>query len=228
MKSDPATIEHAWDVLYRDYPEVYDAFVSFPYDPRPIDVVARLFPLEGKVVIDIGSGTGRSAFALAEHAARVVGIEPEPAMLTLAARALAERRLGNVAFVAGSAEALPLPNESVDVVAAFTAAIDLVEARRVLKPGGLILRLDIATGWYGGELSAVIDHPTPDLAAGNRFLVEECGFAATDFDSVQEYGSTEAIVGTYGFIFGRNAIEHLRRTGKTSIRWRFRIHHRFK
>lgn len=56
------TIDNAWDVLYRDYPEVFDAFSSFPYDPSWIDVVKRVFPLAGRVVADIGSGTGKSSF----------------------------------------------------------------------------------------------------------------------------------------------------------------------
>jgi hypothetical protein len=34
MKRQPETIENRWDILYRDYPEIYDAFSSFPYHPR--------------------------------------------------------------------------------------------------------------------------------------------------------------------------------------------------
>ena len=228
MKDYPETIEHRWDVLYRDYPEVYEAFASFPYSPRWVDVVNDRFPLAGKLVVDVGCGTGKSTLALAEFAAGVVGVEPEPAMRALAERALAEHRPGNAGVVAGSAEAIPLPDESADVVTAVTVPIDVDEALRVLRPGGLILRLDIAPGWYGGELRTVVDHPTPDVAEASRFLIEERGFSYVDFDSVQEYGSTDAIVRTYGFIFGRRAIDHLRRTGKTSIRWRFRLHYRRK
>jgi ubiquinone/menaquinone biosynthesis C-methylase UbiE len=98
----PATIEHRWDILYRDYPEIYDAFSSFPYDPRWVDVVNRAFPLAGKIVVDTGSGTGKSSSALAEYAARVIGVEPEAAMRTVAEHALAERRLDNVEFLEGS------------------------------------------------------------------------------------------------------------------------------
>jgi ubiquinone/menaquinone biosynthesis C-methylase UbiE len=226
VKSDPETIENRRDILYRDYAEIYDAFTSFPYHPRWVDVVNREFPLAGKVVVDTGSGTGKSTFALAEYAQRVIGVEPEPAMRALAEQALAEQPLDNVEFVAGSAEAIPLPDESVDMATAITASTDIDEALRVLKPGGLILRLDIATDWYGGELNQIINDPTPELTEGNRRLVEELGFSSKEFDSIQEYGSTDNIVRTFGFIFGRNAIEHLKATGKTSIRWRFRIHYR--
>ena len=111
---------------------------------------------------------------------------------------------------------------------AITAATNVPEALRVLKPGGLILQLDVASDWYGGELNPIINHPTPDLTARNQRLVEELGFSRLEFDSVQEYGSTENIVRTYGFIFGRNAIDHLKRTGKTSIRWTFYVQYRSK
>jgi len=157
-----------------------------------------------------------------------IGVEPEAAMRTLAEQALATRRLNNVEFLEGSAEAIPLPDESVDMATAITASTDLAEARRVLKLGGVIVRLDITPDWYGGELNDVIGEPTPEFAEGSRFLIEEWGFASTDFDLVQEYGTTDNIIRTYGFIFGRKAIAYLRRTGQTSIWWRFRLHSRAK
>ncbi len=228
MKRQPETIENRWDILYRDYPEIYDAFASFPYHPRWVDVVNRAFPLAGKTVVDTGSGTGKSSFALAEYAARVIGVEPEAAMRAVAEQALANRRLDNVAFLEGSAAAIPLPDASVDMATAITASMDIPEALRVLKPGGLILQLDIASDGYGGELNQIINNPTPEVAEGNRRLVEELGFSRLTFDAVQEYGSTKNIVRTYGFIFGRKAIDHLKRTGQTSIRWRFYVHYRSK
>lgn len=228
MKSYPKTIENAWDVLYRDYPEVYDAFSSYTHDPPWIGMVQQVIPLAGKVVADIGAGTGESSFAIAEHAARVIGVEPEAAMRAVAEEALGARQLSNVTFVDGSASAIPLSDESVDVAIAVTAPLDVAEALRVLAPGGLVLCLDIAPRWYGGELNEVINHPTPDLTARDRELIEEWGFAYLDCDAVQEFGSTASIVSTYGFIFGQKAIDHLERTGQTAIRFRFRIHHRQK
>ena len=179
-------------------------------------------------MVDTGSGTGKSSFGLAEYAARVIGVEPEAAMRALAEQALADRGLDNVEFREGSAEAIPLPDASVDMATVITASTNIPEALRVLKPGGVIVRLDIAPNWYGGELNDVIGEATPELAELNRFLVEEWGFASIDFDSIQEYGTTDNIVRTYGFIFGRKAMAHLRRTGQTSIRWRFRLHSRAK
>lgn len=228
MKTYPETIEHRWDILYRDYPEVYDAFSSFAHNPQPFDYVNLVFPLAGKVVIDVGSGNGKSTFALARYAAHVFGVEPEAAMRAVAEQRHTELGLTNVSFVAGEASALPYADESVDVVTGFTAPMDLPETLRVLKPGGLFIRLEIAPDWYGGELTTIINHPTPELTRISQQLIEEWGCSYLDFDAIQEYGSTENIVRTYGFIFGRNAIDYLKQSGKTSIRWRLRMHYRSK
>jgi hypothetical protein len=46
-----------------------------------------------------------------------------------------------------------------------------------------------------------------------------------DFESVQDYSTVKNIVDTYGFIFGHRAIERLKATGRTSIKWTFRMHY---
>jgi hypothetical protein len=113
-------------------------------------------------------------------------------------------------------------------VTAYTAPLDPAEALRVVKPGGTVVSVEIAPGWYGGELNAVIGKATPELEVLSRNLVAGWGFSFFNFDSVQEFGSTANIVATYGFIFGRAAIDHLMRTGQTSIRGRMRVHYRTK
>lgn len=101
------------------------------------------------------------------------------------------------------------------------------ELLRVLRPGGVIVVFDVAPNWYGGELDSVIGEQT-ELEDFSRHLVDDLGFSYEDFENIQEYGTTENILRTYGFIHGRKAIEHLKRTGQTSIRWSWRIHYRYK
>jgi ubiquinone/menaquinone biosynthesis C-methylase UbiE len=86
------------------------------YPKAAIDALLRgLGPEEQLVVADIGAGTGISANLLAQRVANVVAVEPDAAM-----RERAEPRI-NVQWEAGTAEALPLPDKSVDVAAAFQA-----------------------------------------------------------------------------------------------------------
>jgi ubiquinone/menaquinone biosynthesis C-methylase UbiE len=147
-------------------------------------------------------------------------------------RAVAEERvnelgLSNVTFHHGSGENIPLQDGSVDVFTATTVGLQsFSEVVRVLRRPGLVVLLDIAPGHYGGDLNSILNHAAPGLERFSDRLVNDLGFSYEDRETVQEYGSTKNIIETYGFIFGRNAIEHLRETGKTFIRWTVRMHHR--
>src|SRR5256714_6132462 len=225
--SRPESIEHRWDVLYRDYPEIYDEFASYPYTPEPLEVAADRLGLAGKTLVDVGCGTGLSTFRLARRARLIIGIDRERSMLGVAHRRTTRGPLSNTHFVVGSAASLPLRASCCDAVLGITSPLDVGEAVRILVPGGLVVRLEIPPGWYGGELKGVIGPPTPGLGENERNLLA-AGFRSFDIDSIQEYGTTERILRTYGFIFGRRAIEHLRATGQTSIGWRFRVYTFYK
>ena len=226
VKNYPESIENRWDILYRDYPEIYDRFASFPYSPRPVDVLASRFNLKGKLVVDNAAGTGKSAIALSKYAKEVIGVEPESSMRELAKQRVADFGIENVTFMEGSSQAIPLPDGCADVFTSFTGGIQSIqEAKRILRCPGLIISLDIAPNTYGGDLEEEINHLDPELQTYSDFLVKENGFSYEDFESVQEYGTVENIVETYGFIFGHRAIERLKAIGKTSIKWTFRMHH---
>ena len=86
------------------------------YPKAAIDALLRgLGPEEQLIVADVGAGTGISANLLAQRVGTVVAIEPNAQM-----RERAEPR-PNVQWEDGTAEALPLPDKSVDVAAAFQA-----------------------------------------------------------------------------------------------------------
>jgi len=50
MKERPLSIENHWDLLSRDFLEVYDEFVNMPYEPRIIDVLHEKFDFCGKTI----------------------------------------------------------------------------------------------------------------------------------------------------------------------------------
>jgi ubiquinone/menaquinone biosynthesis C-methylase UbiE len=236
MKERPLSIENRWDVLYRDYPEIYDEFAHVPHRPKMIDILHERFNLYNKIIVDIGSGSGRSSIELAQYAKKVIGVEPEKSMRAIAEKNTVEQGLDNVVYVDARAEAIPLKDNSVDLVVALTASmyppeevipVFIKEARRVLKPIGTIVSIDVAPGWYGGELSQLIDHPDADveLTAKHRLFVEEAGFSYLDVIQTAYYGSLEKIISTYGFIFGDKVIEYIKQNRITSIQWTFRIYY---
>jgi ubiquinone/menaquinone biosynthesis C-methylase UbiE len=234
MKPIPMTIENRWDILYRDYPEIYAEFAAVPKDPPLLPALMQRFDFQNKVVADIGSGSGASAFEFAKVARKVIGVEIEDAMRGLAEREMAMRGLQNVEFVKGDARSIPLQDDSVELVTGITLPVYPVEghrefvkeAERIITDGGRILMINITPGWYGGELSDIILEQENYDFKQNEILVEELGFLYEDFETNQEYGSLDKILRTYGFIFGRNAIEYLKKNNKTNIQWKFRVHHK--
>jgi ubiquinone/menaquinone biosynthesis C-methylase UbiE len=233
----PVSIENRWDLFYRDYPEIYDRFGRVSKTPTAVEALHQRFPLTGKTVADIGSGSGLSTFELAQFAKAVVGVEPEAAMRELALRAAQDQGLDNVTFLEGSAEAMPLADASVDGVVGVTLAslykeanvlAFAREAQRVVRPGGQILLVDVARGWYGGELAAVILDDPENVPAEivHDETLRGAGFQFADFITTQDYGSVENAVQTYGFIFGKKVIAYLREHNQSVIRWKFSIHHK--
>jgi ubiquinone/menaquinone biosynthesis C-methylase UbiE len=90
-----------------------------------------------RFALDVGCGAGLSTAPLEPIAECIMGVDPSIEMLRCA-RAVAPGAL----FVAGCAEALPVPAESVDLITAAGSlnSVDLTrffpEARRVLTPAG--------------------------------------------------------------------------------------------
>ncbi|MGH7481574.1 MAG: ArsR/SmtB family transcription factor, partial [Longimicrobiales bacterium] len=102
------------------------------------------------VVGDLGCGTGQLAAAYAPFVGRVIGVDRSREMLKAARRRLADVR--NVELRRGELEALPLDDASLDVALLFLVLhyvpeppAALAEAARVLRPGGRLLVVDMAT-----------------------------------------------------------------------------------
>jgi ubiquinone/menaquinone biosynthesis C-methylase UbiE len=230
----PESIENRWDILYSEYPEVYEAFMNVPYQPSVFDKVPEIIDLHGKIIADIGAGTGRSSLALARTARQVIGIEYEQAMLRQARQKAFGEEASRVLYLSGDALAIPLADDSVDIVTGFTLALFPPERYREFIREGLrvakskVVYVGIPPGWYGGDLDYVIENPYKGKidVETDRIFIEEYQFAYKDVFSNQEYGTIENIVSIYGFIFGKKVIEHIKRENKTTIKWKYRIYWR--
>jgi ubiquinone/menaquinone biosynthesis C-methylase UbiE len=115
-----------------------------------LEWIVEAAALSGKeLVVDVATGTGFTAFALAPYAQEVVGIDITLPMLEGAQRLAVERQITNVRFLQGDALALPLSSGSVDLVSCrhsahhFSQVAQAVqEWVRVLKPGGKLVLAD--------------------------------------------------------------------------------------
>lgn len=123
-------------------------------------------------ILDLGCGTGRFSEALAVHLdAEVIGIDPSKKMLEQAQRKLRDRR---VRYEPGCGEAIPLPNNSVDLI--FMSMIfhhfnnPILagrECRRVLTQG--------ATAFLRtGTRERISSYPYVDFFPASRPIMEDC------------------------------------------------------
>lgn len=96
--------------------------------------------------LDIGTGTGHTAFALAPHVARVIATDITPEMLTEGEKLQEQNGLSNVSFREADVHDLPFGDASFDLVTCRRAAHHfsdiqkaVTEMVRVLKPGGRVV-----------------------------------------------------------------------------------------
>jgi demethylmenaquinone methyltransferase/2-methoxy-6-polyprenyl-1,4-benzoquinol methylase len=138
--------------LFAGLPGQYDrigAIMSFGQDPRwRRALVAAMEPSRGRRLLDVATGTGMVAFALASGGdCEVVGIDQSEQMLDSARERLARTPalIGRVQFLSGEAERLPFSDAEFDALS-FTYLLRYVddpgatmrELARVVAPGGRI------------------------------------------------------------------------------------------
>ena len=137
-------------------------------------------------VLDIGTGAGHTALALAPHASSVVLTDPVPAMLATARRVFGEVGVRNAQFVEAVAERLPFQDASFDIVTTRLAAhhfedvgLAFREVTRVLRPGGVFIFVDTlapedsVSAAYQDEVEALRD-PTHKRIYTQREWIAFC------------------------------------------------------
>jgi ubiquinone/menaquinone biosynthesis C-methylase UbiE len=87
--------------------------------------------VEGKTILDVGTGTGRAALALAARGARVTGVDASAEMLAVAGRRAVDANLA-VTFIRGDAHRLEFPDCAFDAVICLRVLMHTPDWRRSL------------------------------------------------------------------------------------------------
>jgi SAM-dependent methyltransferase len=140
----------AWDAYADDYQRRHgpqleasggDAWGMWQVPESELRVLGDV---AGRDVLEIGCGAARWSIGLARRGARSTGLDVSPRQIEIARETVAAAGV-EVALVEASAEAVPLPDASFDIVftdhGAFTFADPLLvmpECARLLRPGGLL------------------------------------------------------------------------------------------
>ena len=94
-------------------------------------IAAFLDPIAGQRILDVGTGTGRGAIALAARGARVTGVDASAEMLAVARRRAEEEHV-DVEFVQGDAHGLAYPDRSFDAVVCLRVLMHTPDWRQSL------------------------------------------------------------------------------------------------
>lgn len=97
-----------------------------------------------KVVLDVGSGTGRLAFAAATKAKMVYASEPVDRLREFIRDKIKKKNISNIVVVDGTVETIPYPDNTFDIVMSAHVVGDnyeqeIAELTRVTKPNGYII-----------------------------------------------------------------------------------------
>jgi len=130
-------------IVYNKHPEIYDGKVNFPWN---IDEIINKESLKGKVVADVGAGSGMLAFLLAKYAKTVFAFEPISNFRNFIREKAGKEGYRNVFAIDGFLDSIPFPENSLDILFTSNAIgwnIDkeLLEIERVVKPNGQVIHI---------------------------------------------------------------------------------------
>jgi len=112
-------------------------------DPQVLARIVELAsPQADGVALDVATGTGHTAFALAPHVARVVGTDLTPQMLAEGKKLSYERGIVNARFCLADVHALPFEGGAFNVVTCRRAAHHFSDIMRALQEMKRVLRKD--------------------------------------------------------------------------------------
>lgn len=139
--------EAVWEVadliIYNKHPEQFDRQAPIKWT---ISEISSITPLKGKTVADVGAGSGRIAFLLASRVETVYAVEPVSSLRQLMKRKAREKAVTNLYVMDGTLDAIPLPDNSLDILITSNAIgwnleDELKEIDRVTKAEGCAILL---------------------------------------------------------------------------------------
>jgi ubiquinone/menaquinone biosynthesis C-methylase UbiE len=198
--ADAHAFTSSFDAVYTRTARIYDVAVKLlPIWRRWL--LQALPYLEGPRVLEVSFGTG---WLLARYAGRcdAHGLDRNARMVAIARANLARVGL-SARLVQGDVAALPYPDQTFDTVVstmAFSgypdAARALAEIRRVLRPDGRLVIIDVAHPHDGNQVGTALVRFwqwTGDVIRDLPDLLEDAGFRATD-EEVGGWGSVHRYV----------------------------------
>ena len=130
-------------IIYNKHPDLYDSSSGIQWDIKDITSITSL---DGKIVADIGAGSGRIAFLVAPFSKSVYAVEPITSFRSFMKEKADKKGTKNLHVMDGTLDAIPLPDDTLDVLITSNAIgwkldEELKEIERVVIPGGHAIHL---------------------------------------------------------------------------------------
>jgi SAM-dependent methyltransferase len=199
------------DIYYNQADEYQRLVAREDFAGHILPALAAICDLNGRVAVDLGTGTGRLIKLLLPHVAAVYGFDLSPAMLAVGRQELRRAGSGTWGLAAADHRDLPLSASSCDLILSGWSlcylALDQAGGwdeelrqlfrrfRKMLRPGGAIIILEtMGTGYT---------EPNPPFFMRDYFsLLEQIGMRSTWIRTDYQFESLAEAVHLTRFFFG--------------------------
>ena len=203
-------------------------------DQRIEQAMQAIADWTGKTVLDLGAGTGFHVprFHQADH---IFAVEPHDDSRLLAIQRIANLALRNVSILKGSAEYIPLRDQSVDICHSRFAYFfaphclpGLRELARVMRPGGttFIIDNDLAEGTFAEWLQQSPYYKSATASEVSQFWREQ-GFREQSIPSEWRFQRREDLENVVQLEFGETlGTKLLARHEGLQISYHYKLYYR--
>jgi ubiquinone/menaquinone biosynthesis C-methylase UbiE len=219
------TYQDVWD-YYENRPELYDE-ISKREDSENLLLKTILddTSFNGKIVLDIGTGTGRFSIPLAKESKFIYALDVSVGLLKILTKKIKQKNIRNIKVLNATYSKIPLPDESVDLIIStwsFPAHSksweeDFEEITRVLKKDGKIILAETSTD---GELQLILKNvfnESLEKTIKREEWLKKNGFRKQkNLEVRMDFGSEKGVRELGGF-WGPHIVEYLLEKGKTSV-----------
>lgn len=214
------------DIYRRDAQRYQQLIAREDYQGSILPALEAICELNGRVVVDLGAGTGRLTKLLAPRAAAVYGFDLSPAMLAVARQELSAGQQDNWALAAADHRHPPLRPYCADLIISGWSlcylALDQEEPwkeplralfgrfARLLRPGGVLIILEtLGTGFTS---------PNPPAFMLDYFaFLQDVGFMSTWIRTDYAFESAAEAEKLTRFFFGDELGDQVAQSGSTIL-----------
>jgi len=199
----------------------------------------NLAPIDDKLVMDVGAGSGFHVVRYAQKAKHVFAVEPDPGMIRQIYTRLCSNFHDNISVILASAESIPLSDNTMDVAYArfayFFGDIDclpgLSEVKRILKPGGHFFIID--TNPDRSQFGEIAKQVYPNIFHENyqkehTLFYKEHGFSYFEVDTVLRAPNREILAEVLQMDFPKKYKDIMEQVEGTELSYSLSVYHFYK